>query len=160
MSLSDRTKRVLRSGLADKYGSLETAANLDAKPIATYVKAAADGAAATATAEVPIGTVPEGSNVGALTVEFVPAAALVADANNYATLLVQKRTAGGAAVTVASITTKPTANGGSGNWTAWVPVTVTVDATKLPLADGDVLTFSIAKSGTGVVVPIGMLCVL
>lgn len=107
----------------------------------------ADGAAGTATAEKPIGVAVGALPVGSV-VTLVPAAALTANDTNFADVLVQKRTAGGAATTVADFQTKIT--GGTGNWTAWSPVTV---ATTVAVAAGDALTWSITKTAGGVVVP-------
>lgn len=121
---------------------------------ASFTKTAADGAAATATSETVFGMVAPTAGGNVISVYFIPAAALTADPSNNATIQVQKRTAGGAAVTVAQITTT-TAAGGTGNWTAWQPVLITVTAAAV--AAGDALTFNIAKNGTGVVVPAGQL---
>jgi hypothetical protein len=125
-------------------------------PIVDWTKAAVDGATANATAETVIGTVGPGVQGLALgAVQFVPAAALVADNANYATLTVTKRTNGvpGTPVTIATATTQIT---GTGNWTAWKAVTI-------PLAAGafvsplDTISIAITKTGTGVVVPQGVL---
>lgn len=86
-------------------------------------------------------------------VRFVPDAALTANDTNYATLTAQKRDgAGGAGSTIGSQTTKIT--GGSGNWTAHVPVALTPSA-PVAMAAGNVLTLDIAKTAAGVVVPAG-----
>ena len=116
----------------------------------SWIKSAADGAAGTATAETVIGQC--GAATPLTAVRFVPAAALTADNANYATILIQKRTGAGAPSTVATVTTQIT---GSGNWTAFVPVNIPISA-GLVLA-GDVLTFTISKTGTGVVVLAGTL---
>lgn len=120
-----------------------------------HLKTAADGSASTTTAEVPIGMARRQSRV--LAAYFIPAAALTADNTNYATLTISKRAAGGGSkTTVASVATQIT---GSGSWTAWVPVPLTIvtaDATVTTLSQ---LSFEIAKPGTGVVVPIGKLVV-
>jgi hypothetical protein len=113
----------------------------------SLVKSTADATASTATSETLIGTVHSGLPVGHI-IKINPAAALTADNTNYATITVQKRTNGGAAVTIASANTKIT--GGTGNWTAFAPISVSLTAAASP---GDTITYSISKSGTGVVVP-------
>lgn len=115
------------------------------------IQKAADGAAATATSEtVACGTRNGGRLIG---VRYVPGAALTADNTNYATITVSKRdSAGGTKTTVASRTTQVT---GSGSWTAFVPVELTLAAAADILNAGGTLTFEIAKAGTGVVVPAG-----
>jgi len=113
-------------------------------------KTAADGSAGAATAETVVGAVGAACVIGS--VKFTPAAALTADNANYATILVQKRTAGGAPVTIATVTTQIT---GSGNWAQWSPVAIPVVAGAV--AAGDAVTYSITKTGTGVVVPAGVL---
>jgi len=119
-------------------------------PNQSWQKAAADASAATATAETPVGRVGAAVTLG--TIYYVPLAALTADNSNYATITVSKRTGAGGAVTVASVTTQIT---GSGNWTAFVPVAIPISAGSL--AAGDVLTVAITKTGSGVVVPAGVL---
>lgn len=119
--------------------------------IAAFVKAAADGAAGTATAETAFARVSQPGNVS--NVFYVPSAALTGDPTNNATILVQKRDGiGGAPVTVATLTTTV-------SWAAFVPVSLGT-ITNAALAPGNVLTLSISKGGTGVVVPAGELIVL
>ena len=127
--------------------------HLAAPVVGLFDKAAADGNASDAFAEHAVYIATGNETFSAL--KFMPDAALTAHDTNYATLTVRKRDgAGGAASTVASVTTKIT--GGSGDWDAFEAVdlgTVTGGA----LAAGTVLTFIIAKSGGGVVVPAGKL---
>lgn len=122
-----------------------------------FVKSAADGAAGTATSETLFARVPRAGRI--LAAYFCPSAALTANDADYATLALAKRDgAGGASAAVASKTTAATAPG-SGNWTAFVPVSLgtisngTVEA-------GSVLTLAIAKAGNGVAVPSGTLVVI
>lgn len=124
--------------------------------VACWNKTADDGAAATTTAETVIGQ--QGPNVGFTvgSVTFSPHAALTSNDTSYATITVSKRTAGGAATTIAVATTKTTGGGGTGDWAAWTPVTIPVSAGALVSAK-DVLTVTIGKSGSGVVVPQGAL---
>lgn len=122
-------------------------------PGCLWQKAAADAAAGTATAESLIPRL--GRQERIVGIEFVPAAALTANDTDYATITVRKRDgAGGAAVVVATLTTKIT--GGSGNWTAFVPVSLGT-ITAPDLLSGDLLTIEITKAGSGVAVPIGFL---
>lgn len=125
---------------------------------------------ATQLATIPVATSPAGTDVvetpngligpntsGPLgSVYFVPnATALTASNSNYLTFTVSKRTAGGAPVTIAQVTTQlaPT---GSGNWTAWqaVPIPLVGSPT---LAALDALTYSTTHTGSGVILPAGML---
>lgn len=124
----------------------EVTATATATPIAQWVKSAADGTAATATSETVVGIVNAAGTIGA--VKFAPAAALTGDPTNNAVITLQKRTAGGAATTIASLTT-------TASWTQWSPVTITISAGAV--AAGDALTVNITKGGTGVVVPAGVL---
>lgn len=125
--------------------------------IAEIPKTAADGAAATLTAETPQGLVGPNSAGPVGSVYFLPAAALTASDTNYATIQVQKRTAGGAAVTIAQSTTQTVAGGGTGSWTAWQAVQIALSTPTPTLAALDALTYNIGKTGTGVVVPAGFL---
>ncbi len=120
-----------------------------------FVKAAADGAANTATAETLVARVPVAGRI--LAAYYCPSAALTADNTDYATLSLAKRDgAGGASAAVAS---KATTVAGSGSWTAFVPVSLGTISNGT-LAAGNVLTFAIAKAGSGVAVPSGTLVVL
>lgn len=78
--------------------------------------------------------------------------AVAVDGTNNATITVSKRTAAGAAATIATIPT--TAAGiGAGGFVAFVPFEVTAaqfTAANTQLAAGDVLTVAIAKGGSGV----------
>lgn len=83
-----------------------------------------------------------------------PQSTLTASDTNYATVKVVKGDgAAGAETIMASVATTTT---GSGNWAAGVPEAVTVSSTvaNTRIAKGEVLGLSVAKTGTGVVVPI------
>lgn len=83
-----------------------------------------------------------------------PQSTLTAHDSNYATVKVVKGDgAAGAETIMASVATTTTA---SGNWAAGVPEALTVSSTlaNTRIAKGEVLGFSIAKTGSGVVVPI------
>lgn len=121
-------------------------------PVQSWQKTGADGAAATATAETTVGRVGSAFQLGA--VHIVPGAALTADPTNNATITVFKRTAGGAATAVAVGVTAASGANATGSWTAWVSVPMTLVSGAFVSA-GDVLTVSITKGGSGVVVPQG-----
>lgn len=117
---------------------------------AEHLKTAADGAAGDATAELSLGYTPVAAIVRSVTI--VPTGALTANDTNFATLTVWKRDSAGANQTkVAEIATT---TAGTGNWVAFAAEAMTLQAAaNLALAAGSSLTFQIAKSGTGVVVP-------
>lgn len=120
-----------------------------------HLKTAADGAAGDATSEVPAGMARRASKV--LAAYYVPAANLTAHDTNYATLVISKRAAGGGSkTTVASIATTTT---GSGNWTAWVPVPLTLVSAETSVTALSQLSFEITKAASGVAVPIGKLVI-
>ena len=82
-----------------------------------------------------------------------PAAALTADATNNATVTaVSADGLGGAGVVMATLVTDVA----GGNWAAGVTKTMTVTSTlaNTRFAAGAVISFAIAKGGTGVAVPI------
>lgn len=133
-----------------KARALMPTADADQAAGVTWKKSAADASASTPLGEQPIGQVVAVGNVVA--VVFRPLASLTHDAANYATLTVYKRTGGGAPVVVAQLDTSAL------DWTASIPVIVPIVAAAI--AAGDILTFAIAKTGTGVVVPQGTLVVV
>lgn len=108
---------------------------------------AADAAAGTTTAETAIAYFKTGQTVARLVI--VPTGAATANDTNYATITVAKRDgAGGAATTIATLVT--TVAGGS--WTAFVPKSMGA-ITSGALADGSVLTYTVAKAASGVQLP-------
>jgi hypothetical protein len=130
-------------------------------------KEAADGAAATATAEHPFFFV-EGFKKSIQSVKFLPAAGITADNTNFATFIVRARKADGTLVGI--VAQGLTTITGLGNFTAFVaktiPLTnaagtlvVAIDNANLDLGIGWMLTLEITKSGAGVVVPAGQLVV-
>jgi len=123
---------------------------------AAWNKDAADGAAATATAEHAVFR-NRTHSLKVLGVAIVPDAALTADAANNATIVVRRRTALGAdGGIVATITT----NLASGSWVAFVPKVVPLAApVNVDLTAGQSLTVQITKAGTGVVVPASSLLI-
>lgn len=121
---------------------------MELTPIAEYPKQSADGAAATATPETPCGVVGSVDAVPIPVGLFVihPAAAVTFNASNYASIVIAKRTAGGGAVTLATIDTHAV------SWSAWTPISVAA-APGTTVAPGDAITITINKVGSGVVIP-------
>ncbi len=109
-----------------------------------------DPLAGTVMAETPVDSIVATGSV--LWVTFTPSAALIHDAANYATLTVHKRTAGGAAVVVAQVSTS------SGDWNPGVPVALSIVAAAVTA--NDMISVTIAKTGTGVIVPSGLFQIL
>lgn len=121
----------------------------------TWQKTAADGAAATATTEFPLGYASFAGRVGKMVA--LPAAALTANDATYASIILSKRTQAlpGTAVPIASFTTQTTGQAlGSGSWVAWTAVIGAAAGTVAGFSQGDMLTLQITKTSTGVVVPI------
>lgn len=122
-------------------------------------KLTADGAAGDELAEVPV-YIDSRCTAQIMSVRFVPADALTAHNTNYKTITVSSRTSAGAsATTVASVNTKTSGGGGTGDWTAFSPVTVTLTAANAILPAGGMLTVKYLKSGNGVVIPAGVFVV-
>lgn len=138
--------------------NVQAAAEIRKQRTRTYVlpKAAADAMASTATSQVSSTqqTVAQGRVYAAY---LTLTAALTVDATNNATVnLLAIPAAGGSAVTVASVTT----NVATGNFVADVRKPMTLTAANVDLADGQTFALSIAKGGSGVIVPIGFITVL
>lgn len=113
-----------------------------------FVKTAADGTAATTTAEAGTPWNYLLSNGRVRRIIIKPTAALTGDPTNNAVITVSKRdAAGGTKTTLGTITT-------TASWVAGVNVSVTLTAANLDVVAGGALTCEIAKGGTGVVVPI------
>ena len=115
-----------------------------------YVKAAADTNGTDATSELVLGWVPR--NAKLVSAKYVPTAALNVDVNagNFATIILQSRATNGANIlTLSTITTKPTANSGTGNWTAWNSVDLNpnaYDPTNNYIPAGGCVTFKVTKT--------------
>jgi hypothetical protein len=119
-----------------------------------FDKAAADGAAGTATADTFIWTNPYDFNLVVADARMITlGAGLTADNANFATVSIKTDNgAGGATATALSLTTAIT---DTGNFTSNVSKRFTLKTgANVILAPGANLFFNIAKSGTGVVVPI------
>lgn len=113
-----------------------------------WPKAAADGAAATATPETSIGVIGPGPlPIDLAAIVIHPSAAVVANSSNFATITIAKRTGGGAPVTLATLDTHLT------SWSAWTPINMVLAAGSVFVSPGDAITVTITKSGAGVVIP-------
>lgn len=98
-------------------------------------------------AEVAIGMQGLANAIAVGSVFIAPTAALTSNDSSFYTITLSKRTAGGSPTTIASATTKTSGGGGTGNWTAFTPVALTVPAGAFVSAR-DVLTLSILHTGT------------
>lgn len=88
-----------------------------------------------------------------LSVYVVPSAALTADDTNFRTITLNKSTAGAASVAIASLTTKTTVGGGTGNWAAKVPLLLTFSLSPALVAPLDVLTLTTLHAAAGTAIP-------
>lgn len=113
----------------------------------TYGCLVADAATAgTAVTETIMGHVRRAGIVKSVTIT-TPIAVTEAAANT-ATFTISKRTAGGAASTIATGQTITTT--GIGSFTAFLPKSISLTAANVVLAAGDVLTIAISKQSSGV----------
>jgi hypothetical protein len=99
------------------------------------------------------------SNGRLVSAYFIPSAAATANASNYATIDAFKSPANGAAgSSIATITTKPTANSGSGNLAAGAPVALVVtDTANARFTAGQVLAPAVSMTASGVALVAGTL---
>lgn len=90
---------------------------------------------------------------------YIPDDALTANDTNFATISFKQRASNGSLN--GSVDSTSTATFGTGNWTAFSPVTLSpsLSSTYASFEAGEVLTWQITKSGSGVTVPRGMLIV-
>lgn len=121
--------------------------DLDRVAFMKWSRSSSDSTPASVLAEVPIGqpgskVVADGNIVAAT---ITASADVVGDATNNATIVVSKRTAGGAPVTIATLTSTTT-------WKAGIPVAMTLVG-GAPVSAGDLLTVQATKGGTGVTLP-------
>lgn len=114
-------------------------------------------AAGTDLAETPNGYIPATQGGDVVSAVIVPSAALTASATVFLTLSVFNRV-GATQTLVAQATTNLTANGGTGNWTAWVPVPIPLVGTPR-VAPNSAMTFSITHASTGTAFPVSALIV-
>ena len=115
------------------------------------------------TAELVIGYLPRRAKMIAATYTPSTATAVTASNSAYATVILQARpglTGVTSTLVLAQASSTLAANGGTGNWAQWTPVSLNVNAfdpTNNVLVAGSVLTAKITKTGAGVVVPGGSL---
>lgn len=113
-----------------------------------FTKTTADAMASTATAEAATPWI-RNHTVGLVrAIRVHPTAALTGDPTNNATITVSKRDAAGANLTTLGTLTT------TASWVAGTSVSFTLTAANLAVVAGGGFTMSIAKGGTGVVVPI------
>lgn len=167
MGLTDlqATNLGLQGGVFDAVASSQAGAadcaNAMFETEINWIKTADDASAAAATAEFVLGTLPRRCMVVDLKYVSNDATGLTANAANYATITLSSRNgAGGNALTLGTTNTTPTANGGTGNWSQWNTVTLNVaafDPTNAVIPLGGMATVTVAKQGSGVIVPAGTL---
>lgn len=88
--------------------------------------------------------------VRVISAKLIPGGAVTADNTNYTTVsLVYNDGAGGAATTVAALTTQVA----SGNWVANQPKTLTVTAANAEVASGKLFAVDLTGTGAGVATP-------
>lgn len=122
----------------------------------------ADDANATATlAETVLQTCPRRATLKSAAYVSNTATGLTAVAANYTQLVFNARNGvGGSSLALGTTNSQPTANGGTGNWSQWNTVALTVaafDPNNAVIPAGGMLNFSIAKQGAGVITPGGTL---
>lgn len=135
------------------------------RDVIRWQKAAADANATDATANTTFGSVPQRSRVR--NVWYTPTAGLTANATNNKRIIVRHYWANGAfRGEVANVATAPTANGGTGDWTAKSRVVLAelgsatlgaVLAGNAIVESGGALEVQITSTGTGVAIPAGTL---
>ncbi len=153
-------KWVGTSGLDLGQEALDGAYGLLAKE-AVFVKAAADGAASTATASTKMWTNPYPFTLRVARVLYQPDSTLTADNTNYANIILSKDD--GADSAPAAVCTMNTQITGTGNFAtdiSKVATDPTMYAADRILAVGGNLWITITKPGSGVVVPAGRLVVM
>ncbi len=117
-----------------------------------WKKDAADAAAATTTAANHFFENKTGRQLEVTSVTILPDGTVTANDTNYATITLEREDgAAGGKETVAVITTKIT--GGSGDWAAGVPVTLTITSANRFIDPDAVLSMKIAKAASGVAIP-------
>jgi hypothetical protein len=146
---SDGPNSGLNADLLDGFSSGDFVQG-DQTQAVQWFKESADSLGTTATSERVVFTAPEDITITGVFVE--PAAALTASDLNYATITLARRDAGGGnKATVATQTTQTT---GTGNWTAFGPVSLGSLSTTA-LTDGQKVTLEITKpGGVGVILPV------
>lgn len=128
------------------------------KKYCSFVKPIADAAAGTAY-EWPFFSNLGTNSIVVTSVRIVPFAALTAHDTNYKTISLNRRLSAATAVAVATVTTKIT--GGTGDWVALTPITMTLSSTAADriVATLEDLSLSLVHSASGVAVPVMALTV-
>lgn len=140
-------------GLADPIGEV---GNTHAAQF-NFSKAADDGTAATTTAETFTGLYfPRACRLKSVTY-VATTGGVTADATNFATVTVSKRDSAGATPT--TIATLTTTVASSGTITQGAGKALVLAGSAANITAGSTVTFSVAKSGTGVVLRAGMFTV-
>lgn len=142
-----RMPRYLKKYSADDFTSLKLDQRLTVQDVHFYKQAADSLAADTTSDAFYVAT----RDLVLVEAQFIPHDVLTADDTNYATIAIKV-----SATALASVTTETT---GSGNFVDNTPVALT-NASAVAISDGDVLLFDIAKAGSGVAVPAGVLHVV
>jgi hypothetical protein len=148
------------SNSADYTGSVPKAARQLIRKVVKLRKPAADAMATDTTAYTAADQEYMPCAARILGAWILPQATLTAHDSNYATVKVVKGDgAAGAETVMASVATTTT---GSGNWAVGIAEALTVSSTvaNTRIAKGEILAFSIAKTGSGVAVPISSISVL
>src|SRR5262249_52407592 len=109
------------------------------------------GVAAGTAIEWPLIVLP--FNASIKSVQWVPAAAVTADGTNYATLSFRNRTGAGAGTAIPASRAYSATNSAARTAEA---MTLSGTASDLLAAAGDVLTLGVAHSGTGLLIPAGL----
>lgn len=111
-------------------------------------------AAAGVTFETPIDQVNSNLNAGinVTNAKYLPSAPLTAASTNYCTLTLEQATPAGVVTVIGSAKTQPA---GTGNWTAQVPVPLTITSLSAYVPAGNTLIFKMAQNVSGVAVPQG-----
>lgn len=140
--------------IADANVTLAKLATEARTHIEQYVKDNTDTNAVDATAETPIFKFNQAAVITELS--YTPRGALFASDTIYATIIISKRDADGSnKTTIASLTTRTSGSGGSGDWTAFAEVPFTISSGSL--SANQHVTFEITKTGGGRAIPAGVL---
>jgi hypothetical protein len=155
----DTLRGVLSSGInATDVNDYDLAYSLT-RGTTRIVKLTADGAAATATANLTFDAAPR--QIRLVRAFWISEAIVTADNTNFGTIVLSKRTGGGADVVMASLATTIAAPG-SGNLAVGVavPLVLSTVGGAIIMAANDSFRFGITKSGTGVVIAPGLLAIV
>ena len=154
MSNAGDVQKRIAGTLGVDEGGESTVKELLGVPV-IYNKTAADGAAATTTADTKFWANPFSFSLRLERVQYTADAGITANDTNYATFNVKKDDAAGGALAVMS--TADTTTTGTGTFATDTPIEFDVTAANAVLAAGAGVHFGIAKAGSGVVVTSGVL---